>query len=90
MTLEQSLVKRAPTGVSESDCPGAFRAIVAKPATGRKARVVYIGKNDHPSVADAARANLTEWVAIVDGTWAPENTEHPIQHFATLLEQSES
>ena len=57
--------------VGEHACPGAFKALVAKANNGR-ARVEYVGKHDAPSFVAAARENLTEWLAIVNGTWAPK------------------
>ena len=52
MTLHDSLIARAPVGVSEHDSPGAFAAIVAKRPDG-KARIYWQGKNDHPRVKAA-------------------------------------
>jgi hypothetical protein len=45
MTLHESLVSRAPVGVSKYETPGAFIAVVGKRADGG-VRVSYHGKND--------------------------------------------
>ena len=49
MSLEQSLIARAPLGVSYAECPGSFNAIIAKPWRGVP-RVFYYGKWDAAAI----------------------------------------
>lgn len=61
MSLEDSIIARAPVGVSEHDAPGPWRVIVAR--TANASRAWYHGRNDDPRYVDVLRRAAGEWFA---------------------------